>query len=294
MSSAASSAGDARAIGLGHRRQIGHGQARGAARADLLDQLGLDRRAPSREPSRPAARRARRRRAASVSASSRQREAQHRQLAVAKLDRPVGDLRRRPLPRASPRSPCAARWSARRAAARRRRRGGGRARRAAAATSGAGGRRATWRSVAASRTSAASNEISRSCGRVEMAWASALPPWLDGAKPSSLSSAASRWRSTGTSSAGARSAALVHRPVWIDSVPSGRATMTTSSGTRRWTGEMRSALSSSSERRFADQLVDRRAGDAVVPQVEAAAQDAERRRGRRRPRPTTAWPSKVK
>ena len=34
---------------------------------------------------------------------------------------------------------------------------------------------------AASRTSCSSNEIKRSCGRVEMAWASALPPWLDGA-----------------------------------------------------------------------------------------------------------------
>ena len=82
-----------------------------------------------------------------------------------------------------------------------------------------------------------------------MAWVSALPVWPAGSKPNFCSLAASRWRSTGTLRGGALSAAEVHRPAWIDRPvtvpPVSTGTTTKSSGTRRWTGEIRLDFSSS-------------------------------------------------
>jgi hypothetical protein len=114
-----------------------------------------------------------------------------------------------------------------------------------------------------SSSDAASNAISRSCGSAVSACASALPACPVGSKPNFAIKASSCARSTGTFAGGADSAALVHRPAWIDSrstlLPFTSGMMTRSSSTRRCTADKpvrldqqrcRSALVEPGEGRF--------------------------------------------
>src|SRR5437870_341086 len=97
-----------------------------------------------------------------------------------------------------------------------------------------------------SRTDSYSIVISSARGRDATAWRIALPEWPLGSKPKSSSSCSSRRRSIGTSSGGTLSASLVHRPAWTPIPttlsPCLTGTTTRSSGTRRCTVDLRSAL----------------------------------------------------
>ena len=161
------------AIAVGESVDVGQAEARRPRRADRGDQLRFDRR-------RPAADHLDQRRVERFGVGQlgrridRHGEADQRQLAFAKLDRPAADRRFDRHSRASPQWPCGAPWSARRAAARRRRRDGGEARPASSSSRGRGRSASDIAVSAAARTSASSNEISRSCGSVDTAWAQRL------------------------------------------------------------------------------------------------------------------------
>jgi len=112
------------------------------------------------------------------------------------------------------------------------------------------GRSARLIAVSAScSTAAGSIAASRSCGNDASACINALPVWPAGSNPNLSSNSANRWRSTGTLRGGALSAAEVHSPAVIDKPVTRPACITgttrRSSGTRRWTGEIRLDFSSS-------------------------------------------------